>query len=167
MGGSGSGRYADTYNYTVEDCLDIDISLMIRRRWLKHDCNSTGTLRWTRNEEETGSIGYRSRLGFNPAYISLFYTWKKTEEHDYKVFLTKTYPNYGGFRYWFSCPSCGKRVRKLYSAPGSGYFLCRTCQNLTYSSCRESHQFDTLFARIAFDTGLPAYAAEEALKRLF
>ncbi len=63
MGGSGSGRYADTYNYTVEDCLDLDISMMIRRKWLELGCNSTGALRWTRNEEKTGSIGYKARLG--------------------------------------------------------------------------------------------------------
>ncbi len=32
---------------------------------------------------------------------------------------------------------CGKRVGKIYSAPGSRYFGCRHCQDLTYTSCQE------------------------------
>ncbi|MCA9947859.1 MAG: hypothetical protein KC449_30465, partial [Anaerolineales bacterium] len=52
--------------------------------------------------------------------------------------------NFGGHRYWFICPLtangryCGRRVGKLYLAPGSRYFACRHCQNLTYRSSQES-----------------------------
>ena len=46
--------------------------------------------------------------------------------------LTKTRCNYGGNRYWFNCPRCGKRVGALYRKPLSLLFLCRLCQNLTY-----------------------------------
>jgi hypothetical protein len=40
----------------------------------------------------------------------------------------------GGVRYWFKCPSCSKRVGKLYSA--SGVLECRKCSGLDYRSRR-------------------------------
>ncbi len=38
--------------------------------------------------------------------------------------------NYGGFRYFFRCPECNKRMRILYC--NEGVFLCRKCLNLGY-----------------------------------
>ncbi len=166
MGGSGSGRYADTYDNTVEECLDMDISMMIRRKWVTPGFRSYGTLKWTRIGREIGSISHETHMDLDPAYIRLHYTWHKTDNLDYEVFLTKTYPNFGGFRYWFRCPSCVKRVRKLYCAPGSRYFLCRICQNLTYTSCRDSHQFDALFAHIAANTGFTPEQVKKALNSI-
>ena len=61
-------------------------------------------------------------------------------EYDYKVRLTTTPCNLGGVRYWFVCPLsksgvyCGRRVAKLYKAPGANYFGCRHCYNLSYES---------------------------------
>lgn len=39
---------------------------------------------------------------------------------------------FGGSRYWFLCPKCGQRQRKLYLKDQS--FLCRACHRLTYVS---------------------------------
>ena len=44
-------------------------------------------------------------------------------------------------RYWFACPACGGRVGGLYLAPGSRYFICRHCNNLSYNSRNESSPF--------------------------
>jgi len=121
---------------------------------------------WTMNEREIGSVRYEAFMASNPTYIRLYYTWRKTEKLDYKVFLMKTSPNFGGFRYWFSCPSCGKRARKLYAPPNLGYFFCRTCQNLTYTSCRESHRYQNLYGLLATDTGLSIDAVKRVLKKL-
>lgn len=41
--------------------------------------------------------------------------------------------NYGGYRYFFKCPLCNCRMRKLYFAQRS-LFLCRKCLNLTYDT---------------------------------
>lgn len=166
MGGYGSGRRPESYVYTVEDCLFLDICLMIKRKWVRLGCNSFGMLEWKMNNEEVGSIRYESCMAYDPPYVLLYYTWRKTEKLDYKVFLTKTLPNYGGFRYWFICPACGRRVRKLYAPPNFGYFFCRTCQNLTYTSCRESHGYDNLYKSIAADTGLSVNTVKRGLKGL-
>ena len=70
-------------------------------------------------------------------------TGEKTD-YDYKVQLTTTPCNFGGVRYWFTCPLsrngvyCGRRVGKLYKAPGASYFGCRHCYNLSYESRNET-----------------------------
>jgi len=167
MGGCGSGRQAYVYDYTVENCLAIDISVLIKRKWMIPGRRTSGTIGWTtRKGKEAGSIGFETRMDLYPAYIRLHYTWNKTERLDYKVFLTKTHPNYGGLRYWFVCPSCDKRVRKLYNPPSSKYFFCRICHNLTYTSCRESHKFDAINALIAARLGLPTEDVKKAFKRM-
>ncbi len=51
--------------------------------------------------------------------------------------VTKTKCNFGGYRYWFLCPICRKRAKKLYF--NADYFLCRKCLNLSYSSQRKSY----------------------------
>lgn len=53
------------------------------------------------------------------------------------VGLTKTRCNYGGFRFWFICPGCFRRVAVVYL---SGDVRCRRCHGLVYSSERESPQ---------------------------
>jgi hypothetical protein len=49
----------------------------------------------------------------------------------------------GGCRWWGRYPlqrdgiECGRRVGKLYVPPGSRYFGCRRCHDLTYTSVQE------------------------------
>lgn len=50
----------------------------------------------------------------------------------YKIYLEKLACNYGGYRYYFKCPSCSRRMRKLYLT--QGFFLCRKCLRLSYQS---------------------------------
>lgn len=56
------------------------------------------------------------------------------------VQLTSTRPNYGGLRWWYLCPRCGARCAKLYLPPGSGWFACRGCHNLTYASAQRARK---------------------------
>jgi hypothetical protein len=50
------------------------------------------------------------------------------------VYLHPTALHFGGVRWWFSCPRCGRQCAKLYLPRGS-VFLCRLCHDLTYQSC--------------------------------
>lgn len=52
--------------------------------------------------------------------------------NDQNIKITTTPCYYGGFRYWFICPTCRTRVGSLYRKPLASLFLCRHCQNLTY-----------------------------------
>lgn len=49
--------------------------------------------------------------------------------------IATTFPHLGGKRYWFQC-DCGRRVGRLYLAPGEMVFRCRICHDLTYESAR-------------------------------
>lgn len=53
--------------------------------------------------------------------------------------LTTTPCQYGGFRYWFLCEQCDKRVGVIYER--NKVFCCRHCIGLGYKSQRlQSHQ---------------------------
>ena len=62
-------------------------------------------------------------------------TYGKNKQHSYVIPFEKQSCNYGGFRYYFNCPLCKKRMRKLYFT--HGVFLCRNCLNLGYPSQRK------------------------------
>jgi hypothetical protein len=59
--------------------------------------------------------------------------WEPVEQ---VVLFNKTPCHFGGYRLWFLCPRCRRRVAILYGA--SKYFLCRHCYHLTYTSQQES-----------------------------
>lgn len=61
-------------------------------------------------------------------------TYGKNKEQSYVIPFEKQSCNYGGFRYYFHCPLCTKRMRKLYFT--HGVFLCRKCLHLGYYSQR-------------------------------
>ena len=161
MGGSGSGRRPYKYKYTVEDCLSIDMGMMLRGKKIKPGWHAIGTLSVTVDGPKIDIIAYEIYLELKSPYIRLQYN--SIDKFVYNVFLTSTKVNYGGIRYWFCCPECGKRVWKLYWALGSKYFLCRTCQKLTYRSCRRSHSDDTIIKYVSLKTGLPWAEAKQAL----
>ena len=62
-------------------------------------------------------------------------TYGNNKRHSYVIPFEKQSCNYGGFRCYFHCPICKKRMRKLYFTHGA--FLCRTCLNLGYNSQRQ------------------------------
>jgi len=135
MGGRGSGNwYRRGSKITTESQHQIDI------RWLKkHGClqsGNIGTLSWSENCKHTGSIHYRMESD----HLILDYRhrrhsgeWEAVEQY---ISIDRTACNYGGYRHWFFCPNCFRRVAILY---GTGkYFLCRHCYGLAYSSQQES-----------------------------
>jgi len=96
-----------------------------------------GTLSWSCGGEPTGSIRYIT----HPDHIQLIYRSREHggewEDLSYPVYFEETECHYGGTRKWFLCPGlgCSRRVAVLYGA--GKYFLCRTCNNLAYSSQNE------------------------------
>jgi len=138
------GRYYWDKKGTVEDCRSVSISFL-----KKHDyfCGyRSGGIVWKNfYGEETSSIGVAVSTLDGDNYARFQYTTtdrnsgEKTD-YDYKVPLATTKCNLGGVRYWFVCPLskngvyCGRQVGKLYLPPGSRYFGCRHCYNLSYES---------------------------------
>ena len=75
--------------------------------------------------------GYPLEAKLNGDHFHVVYGRLKRE---YEIPVEKQACNYGGFRYFFHCPLCSKRMRFLYFAQGE--FLCRKCLNLGYKTQR-------------------------------
>lgn len=148
MGGYGSGRkFFASPKSTVEDSLTLSAYYMQRHRLFKPWMS--GTIQWKRGDTVTGRIGYS--IDGSGEILTLDYT--KTFEEQKEAIKThigieKGTTNFGGSRYYFLCPNCRRRYSKLYLPPGAKIFACRKCYDLTYTSCQESHKFDSLYKEI-------------------
>jgi hypothetical protein len=134
MGGSGSGGW---YRWNKKELTmeqkRIDIRWMRKQNYLWS--GYSGSLSWSRRGGNTGSIGFRmeeDRMVLNYRHRPRGDEWEDIEQI---ISLSQTLCNYGGYREWFLCPRCGKRVAILYGA--GKYFFCRHCYKLTYESCND------------------------------
>ncbi|CAA9292487.1 MAG: hypothetical protein AVDCRST_MAG93-4009 [uncultured Chloroflexia bacterium] len=178
MGGTGSGRW--TYHdkkLTVEECWAINVSDVARVVDASKPGLTSASLRpikpatgrkmpLVRCAIEVGDDGTQLlRLSYE---ISVKGSFEHAVEQVLRLQTTR--PNFGGVRWWFSCPrtvdgeECGRRVGKLYLPPGGRYFACRLCLGLSYESCQKSHHRDGLLALMAGETSGEAF---EAVKRAF
>lgn len=173
MGGYGSGRWSwHTKKHTVEDGLKLPVGTL--KETFNRGTPWRGSVHWTRGTKRTDSIGYEFRPHDEAGRLRLFYTTTRPSgkvDFDYWLELVTTPCNFGGRRWWFLCPlvvggkPCRRRCGKLYLPPGGRYFGCRECHDLTYTSCQESHKYDSLFASMAAGTPYTAKQMERALKR--
>lgn len=139
MGGYGSGRWRDHQKaLVVEDCAFLDATLL-RKQWRQNGVRTSGTITWTRGEEQIGSASYSLQASgvSRTATLSLCYFGSQRGAVRESIGLTPTRPHYGGKRWWFNCPGCGGRTRKLLLPAGGSGFRCRRCYKLTYTSCQE------------------------------
>ena len=135
MGGQGSGRWQRwSLKTTTESQLRIDIRWMKKNGYLKPGYG--GSMSWECNGNDTGSVNYRIETDcmiLNYRHRPRGGQWESVEQH---ISFDQTTCNYGGYRLWFKCPLCSRRVAILY---GMGkYFYCRHCYGLTYTSQLES-----------------------------
>ena len=118
------GRYRSFAETTTNDFDSIDLAVM-RRLGLDNKYGA-GTLRWSRNGHELGSIAYENLTGG----MRLRYT-SRDESIKELIPFVYTATKFGGRRKWFECPSCKRRCRVLY---GGRYFRCRKCCGAKYQS---------------------------------
>ena len=117
------GRYHYDKKTTVEGCKSISTTFLKQHGYL---CGVRwGSIRWTRGEQETGSVSFVVSVQDWTGEIRFQYTQTQNysgekESLDYPVRLTATPCRYGGKRWWFICPlikngyTCNRRVLKLY-----------------------------------------------------
>jgi hypothetical protein len=144
LGGVGSGNwYRFDKKTTTGECHGVDVRYLHRNGLLK--AGGRFSLRWSRGEHETGSIGgsVEGHLRSRPERVILRYRCRSGQVSEWEdvwepVSLDWTTCNFGGERPWFVCPgaACGRRAAVLYG-PGR-YFLCRGCYDLVYESQREN-----------------------------
>jgi len=129
---------------TCEAAKRFPMSFLKKRKFFAYGYNS-GTVNWSFNGQPTGEI---SIIVFSDkSAIRTFYTYTdqydvKTQ-YDYRIPMTATPCYFGGFRYWFMCPSitngmpCNTRVGVLYM--GNRQLRCRRCCGLAYASQQQTH----------------------------
>jgi hypothetical protein len=154
MGAPGSTRWNNHIKKcTVEDCLFLDINKLSSDRIVLEGINTFGILifRKAKSDQVVSSVGYEiNTLNFSSLFIILFYTILNTgQKIDSVIHLDHIEQYFGGVRFFFKCPSCNKRVAKLYKPPCGIYYSCRKCHELIYRSSQEQHRFDGLYSRIA------------------
>jgi len=133
MGGIGSGRHSR--QSTIESTNTLDVRWLNRKGLLKHQ--NQGSLKWTRNGNPVGGIGYKitdDRMTL--IYKHLNQQNQEWEEVEQTIYFDETRCNYGGTRKWFLCPNCRKRVAILTDL--GKYFYCRKCYRLPYRSTLET-----------------------------
>ena len=157
MGGFGSGSWI---RHGVKSRVESSLTMAVRdvRKSLRD--GAAGSLAWTSNRGSNYSIGYTVAANSHSFTLTLSYRWNDSEDIRIPIMLQPTWPQFGGQRWWFTCPlivggiSCRCRVGKLYLPPRSKYFGCRKCHNLTYRSSQEAHSVSRGLSRL----GLPCDA---------
>ena len=134
-------RYYYNSKTTVEESCRLKISKLRKDRMLSGQ--ATGKISWTSNRPgKIPPVLLLVDVTTDDPFVILMYTLtdRNGNKTDYtrEVSLLVTPCNFGGIRYWFTCPVCSRRVCNLYRPPGDIYFCCRGCHNLSYHSRNES-----------------------------
>lgn len=144
-----------TFPTLYNEALQISISKLKEWEYLNPEQIKSGTITWSRNGRQTGSISIKVNTHSEQPYIELDYKYRD-EPRNYKVRLVSLPSNLGkGLIWYFLCPHTNKRCRKLYSI--GGYFLHREafngCMYETQTQSKKYRQLDkTLGAYFKIDT---------------
>lgn len=131
------GRYSYSSRGIVEDSVSIGIDDL--KEWGFWGEGSYGGV-LTINSELHGKIA-ELWAGVNiserdGSFIQFKYSINgKPVEYNHTIERIPCY--YGGYRYYFRCRKCHRRVSRLYFH--YGYYACRHCQNLVYI-CSRHHR---------------------------
>lgn len=133
-----------TFPTLYNEALQISISKLKEWEYLNPEQIKSGTITWSRNGRQTGSISIKVNTHSEQPYIELDYKYRD-EPRNYKVRLVSLPSNLGkGLIWYFLCPQTNKRCRKLYSI--DGYFLHREafkgCMYETQTQSKKYRQLD-------------------------
>ncbi len=159
MGGFGSGRWNQhNKKRIVEDCWMLDLAdFPLGAPTNEPPCGVFQAVRINGGEFPL-PVHYALTEEEDASFLDITYprgTRESPEHVNERIKLLGTRPNYGGARWYFSCPfiaegeRCDNRVRILYLPPGERDFGCRKCHDLTYESSQTNHKYDGLYALMA------------------
>lgn len=132
-----------TFPTLYDEALQLHISKLKEWEYLKPKQVKSGTITWSINGNETGSISIKVNTHSQQPYITLDYKYRD-EPRNYEVRLVSMPSNLGkGLIWYFLCPQTNKRCRKLYSI--GGYFFHRDAFfNCMYDSQTKSKKWREL-----------------------
>ena len=169
MGGIGSGRSCWRSKNFVEE------TRFITSRWVKSHLQTLSKqplqVIWNQRKESLGSASV-SLVSHNQLCVR--YKYRRSCEGDW-VSVTDFVPiqlstcRYGGVRFWFICPKCGKRNAIIYV---DTVVACRDCLGLRYQSeyedeiSRLQSKTQKIFDRIGHDYVRPKGMHHKTYERL-
>src|SRR5579862_873928 len=131
-GGSRYGAGRPGWRRKCEHLVSLDIRLLHRRQLLRP--GTSFGWHWSRGGEPSGSVTVRIESGS----LNLNYQWTPTGgapvARSTAFALSKTHCHFGGERVWIRCKWCFRRCAIVYGVSSDGYFACRRCLKLGYSS---------------------------------
>jgi hypothetical protein len=136
-GGSRYGAGRPGWRRKCEMSLPIDIRRLHRKGLLR--AGSAFGWHWSLDDEPRGNIG----IAVADGGLRFSYSWTpggaEPRNMGYTVRTDRSSCHFGGARSWFLCPRCTRRCAILYGlSRRDGYFGCRRCLRLGYSSEAES-----------------------------
>ena len=124
--------------------------------WLRH-----GTMTWSNRLGAVARMHVRIVEYLEEAEVILNYT-ANGEPIEQKISCEATVQNGGGYRWWFVCPGCSRRMGVLYLPPAQRVFRCRRCYGLRYRS--QQRDLDFLLKPMAAAAGVPRRIARKYLE---
>jgi hypothetical protein len=116
-----------TFPTLLDEVKTVSISFLTKHGYLKPNQLKVGSVHWSRNGENLGSISIRSCTYSESPYLEFDYKCNQ-QPIKYRVQLVSAPSNLGkGVVWYFVCPKTNKRCRKLYLA--DTYFYHRSAFN--------------------------------------
>ena len=138
---------------TVEECLTIDV-FSLNRKGMLDGREYKGTMSWEykfSGRIESVNIALIPRSEHENSDVTLIIDYyadgngMESQHVKMRIPLVSADCFFGGYRYWFQCPYCGRRVAKLYKPRNQSRFACRHCHDLSY---RSRQQYDKRIAKL-------------------
>jgi hypothetical protein len=145
-----------TFPTLYDEVKTVSISFLTKHGYLKPNQWKAGSVTWSRNGENLGSISIRVCTYSEKPYIEFDYQCNQ-QPIKYKAQLVSSPSNLGkGVVWYFVCPKTGVRCRKLYLA--DTYFYHRSA----FKGCMYECQTQSKKSRF-FDKTLGVYFKSENL----
>ena len=114
-------------------------------------------------EECTVISAFDRKWNLSRSYVVVQTTTRNGEPWVQKISTASTPCHFGGQRWWFWCPRCGRRAAKLLCPLGRRHYECRVCHDANYESQRRSNK--AIWKVIARNTGYHWKDIKRAMKR--
>ncbi|MEN2282224.1 hypothetical protein AAGF08_08800 [Algoriphagus sp. SE2] len=150
-----------TFPTLFDNALQISISKLKEWGYLHPHQIMRGTITWSRNGNQTGSISINVNTEIDQQFVELEYKFNG-KPRKYKVRLVSMRSNLGKGRIWFFlCPQTKKRCRKLYSI--GGYFFHREAfRGCMYEAQTQSKKYRQIEKRLK-----PYFQSEQLYEQLY
>lgn len=150
MGGYGSGQQGTRPVAEQSSPLPIGLVAPVLRTLAPGGFATGRSVRWRWSNGDIAAVAQYSVSCAASGQITVWLAYLVGERIvSDPIAVVTTCPQYGGLRYWWSCPDCGGRAGVLYCPSRRHLWRCRQCYQVTYASSNASGRQRALEWRVA------------------